>query len=54
MVEEDDGGWGAERRLGWIGCFGAHGVRMGKREVERKGGTMYLGRLSQMQGNLQT
>ena len=27
----DRGGWG------WRGCFGAHGVRMGKREVERKG-----------------
>ena len=35
---------GGRRRLGWRGCFGAHGVRMGKREVERKGGTMYLGR----------
>ena len=30
-----------QRRGGWRGCFGAHGVRMGKREVERKGGTMY-------------
>ena len=30
----DGGGW---RRVGWRGCFGAHGVRMGKREVERKG-----------------
>ena len=30
----DDGG---RRRVGWRGCFGAHGVRMGKREVERKG-----------------
>ena len=29
------------RRVGWRGSFGAHGVRMGKREVERKGGTMY-------------
>ena len=38
---EDDGG---RRRVGWRGCFGAHGVRMGKREVERKGGTMYSGR----------
>ena len=28
-------------RLGWRGCFCAHGVRLGKREVERKGGTMY-------------
>ena len=28
------GGW---RRVGWRRCFGAHGVRMGKREVERKG-----------------
>ena len=36
----DDGGW---RRVGWRGCFSAHGVRMGKREVERKGGTMYSG-----------
>ena len=25
------------RRVGWRGCFGAHGVRMGKREVQRKG-----------------
>ena len=41
----DGGGWGGgRRRLGWRGCFGAHGVRMGKREVERKGGTMYSGR----------
>ena len=32
---------GEQRRVGWRGCFGAHGVRMGKREVERKGGTMY-------------
>ena len=38
MVDEDGGGWGGgRRRLGWRGCFGAHGVRMGKREVERKG-----------------
>ena len=45
MVEEDGGGWGGgRRRVGWRGCFGAHGVRMGKREVERKGQTMYLGR----------
>ena len=35
---------GGRRRVGWRGCFGAHGVRMGKREVERKGGTMYSGR----------
>ena len=28
---------GGRRRVGWRGCFGAHGVRMGKREVERKG-----------------
>ena len=35
---------GRRRRVGWRGCFGAHGVRMGKREVERKGGTMYSGR----------
>ena len=35
---------GGQRRVGWRGCFGAHGVRMGKREVERKGGTMYSGR----------
>ena len=36
------GGW---RRVGWRGCFGAHGVRMGKMEVERKGGrNMYSGR----------
>ena len=33
----DGGGW---RRVGWRGCFGAHGIRMGKREVETKGGTM--------------
>ena len=31
------------RRVGWRGCFGARGVRMGKREVERKGGTMLSG-----------
>ena len=37
----DGGRW---RRVGWRGCFGAHGVRMGKSEVERKGGTMYSGR----------
>ena len=35
---------GGRRRVGWRGCFGAHGVRMGKREVERKWGTMYSGR----------
>ena len=35
---------GGRRRVGWRGCFGAHGVRMGKRKVERKGGTMYSGR----------
>ena len=35
---------GGQRRVGWRGCFGAHGVRMGKREGERKGGTMYSGR----------
>ena len=28
---------GGRRRVGWGGCFGAHRVRMGKREVERKG-----------------
>ena len=28
---------GGRRRVGWRGCFGAHGVRMGKMEVERKG-----------------
>ena len=28
---------GGRRRVGWRGCFGAHRVRMGKREVERKG-----------------
>ena len=42
-----DGGVGVSApawwRVGWRGCFGAHGVRMGKREVERKGGTMYSG-----------
>ena len=32
-VADGDG----RRRVGWRGCFGAHGVRMGKREVERKG-----------------
>ena len=43
------------RRAGWRGCFGAHGVRLGKREVERKGGDhVFRARLSQMQGNLQT
>ena len=45
VVEDGSNGWGGgRRRLGWRGCFGAHGVRMGKREVERKGGTMYSGR----------
>ena len=39
-VADGDG----RRIVGWGGCFGAHGVQMGKREVERKGGTMYLGR----------
>ena len=34
---------GGRRRVGWRGCFGAHGVRMGKREVERKVGTMSSG-----------
>ena len=28
---------GGRRRVRWRECFGAHGVRMGKREVERKG-----------------
>ena len=28
---------GGRMRVGWRGCFGAHEVRMGKREVERKG-----------------
>ena len=28
---------GGRRRVGWRGCFGAHRVRMGKREVERNG-----------------
>ena len=41
MVEEDGGGWGGGRRRTEEGeverVFGAHGVRMGKREVERKG-----------------
>ena len=48
MVEEDGGGGGGERQRTEEGgverVFGAHGVRMGKREVERKGGTMYSGR----------
>ena len=48
MVEEDCGEWGGGRRRTEEGeverVFGAHGVRMGKREVERKGGTMYSGR----------
>ena len=35
---------GGRRMLGWRGSFGARGVRMGKREVEMKGGTMYSGR----------
>ena len=35
---------GELRRVGWRRCFGAHGVRMGKKEVERKGRTMYSGR----------
>ena len=48
MVEEDGNGCGGRRQRTEDGgverCFGAHGVRMGKREVERKGGTMYSGR----------
>ena len=28
---------GGRSRVGWRGCFGTHGVRMGKMEVERKG-----------------
>ena len=28
---------GGRRRVGWRECFGAHEVRMGKREVERNG-----------------
>ena len=28
---------GGRRRVGWRGCFGVLGVRMGKREVVRKG-----------------
>ena len=28
---------GGRRRVGWRGCFGTHAVRLGKREVERKG-----------------
>ena len=35
---------GGRRSVGWRGCFGAHRERMGKRKVERKGGTMYSGR----------
>ena len=31
------------RRAGCRGCFGAHGVQMGKRKVERNGETMYSG-----------
>ena len=38
-VADSDG----PRRVGRRGCFGAHGVRMGKREVEWMGGTMYSG-----------
>ena len=45
---------GRRRRVGWRGCFGAHGVRMGKREVERKGEPCIQGALAQMRGNLQT
>ena len=41
MVEEDGGGWGGGQRRTEEGgverVFGAHEVRMGKREVERKG-----------------
>ena len=55
-VEDGGDGWGGGwRRGGWRGCFGAHGVRMGKREVERKGvNHVFRARLSQMRGNLQT
>ena len=34
---------GGRRRVGWRGCFGAHGVRMEKGGRE-EGGTMYSGR----------
>ena len=45
---------GGRRRVGWRGCFGAHGVQMGKSEVERNGDHVFRARLSQMRGNLQT
>ena len=35
---------GGRRRVGWRGCFGAHGVRMGKKGGREEGGTMYSGR----------
>ena len=35
---------GGRRRGGGRGWFGGHGVRMGRREVEWKEGTMYSGR----------
>ena len=41
MVEEDSGDGvadnGGRRSVWWRGCFGTYGVRVGKREVERKG-----------------
>ena len=43
MVEEDGGGWGGgQRRLGWRGCFGTHGVR--RNGGGEEGGTMSSGR----------
>ena len=47
----DGSGW---RRVAWRGCFGAHGVRMGKWTERGRGNHVFGVRLSQMQGNLQT
>ena len=44
MVVDGVADGSGRRRVGWRRCFGAHGVRMGKREVERKGRTIYSGR----------
>ena len=45
---------GGRRRVGWRGCFGAHGVRMGKWRWRGRGNHVFRARLSQMRGNLQT
>ena len=43
-VADGDG----RRRVGWRGCFGAHGVRMGKWKWRGRGNHVFMARLSQM------